>query len=88
MTPLERLLAEELPTGTFGHARPPAPDRRLARPWTPEEQAEHRAVLEEALDGWQSDDEHDQRKRAYSRDRAREHRHLRVIDGEDSEAAA
>lgn len=84
MTPLERLLAEEFPTGTFGHARPPAAGTRQIRPWTPEEQAEHRAVLDEALDGWRSDDEHDERKRAYSRGR----RHLRVIEGEDSGAAA
>lgn len=88
MTPLERLLAEAIPTGTFGHARPPAPVRREVGSWTPEEQAAHRAELDAALDGWQSDDEHDERKRTYSRKRAREHRHLRVVDGTGSEAAA
>lgn len=89
MTPLERLLAEEIPTGTFGHARPPAPVRREVRPWTPAEQAAHCAELDAALDGWQSDDEHDERKRTYNRDRARDRRHLRVIDGQsDGEAAA
>ena len=85
MTPLERLLAEEVPTGTFGHARPPTSAHQQIRPWTPEEQAEHRAILAEALDGWQSDDVHDERKRASARAR---HRHLRVVDGEDSESAA
>ena len=51
MTPLERLLAEELPTGTFGHALPPQPERRHVQPepWTPEEQAAHRAELCRAL---------------------------------------
>lgn len=86
MTPLERLLAEEIPTGTFGHARPPAPaDPRPIRPWTPEEQAAHREILAAALDGWQSDDPHEERNRASSRAR---YRHLRVIDGDDSETAA
>jgi hypothetical protein len=44
-TPRERLLAEDLPTGTFGHALPPRPTRRAARAWTPEEQAAHWAEL-------------------------------------------
>lgn len=88
MNAYERLMAEAIPTGTFGYARPPSPARREVRPWTPEEQAAHRAQLDEALNGWQSDDEHDDRKRTYNRDRARERRHLRVVDGGDSEAAA
>ncbi|MFF4552759.1 hypothetical protein [Streptomyces sp. NPDC001422] len=47
MTPLERLLQEEIPV------RPtPAPDRG---PWTPEQQAAHRADLLNALDGWHWD---------------------------------
>lgn len=87
MTPLERVLAEELPTGTFGYARPPAPAHREIRPWTPEEQARHLADLEAALDGWQSDDEHDERRRTYQRERARELRHLRVVDGDSEEVA-
>lgn len=52
MSPLDRLLAEELPTGTFGHAQPPQPAPRPIRPWTPEEQARHWAELGEALEGW------------------------------------
>lgn len=35
--------AEEWPDGTFGGTRPPA------APWTPEQQAAHRAQLETAL---------------------------------------
>jgi hypothetical protein len=84
MTPLERLLAEELPTGTFGHAQPPARRPRPIRPWTSEEQAQHLADLNAALEGWQDSGEH------AARDRNR-HRpaHLRVVDGtSDSEAAA
>lgn len=52
MTPLERLLLEELPTGTFGHALPLQPERRHVQPepWTPEEQAAHRVELCRALD--------------------------------------
>jgi hypothetical protein len=51
VTPLERLLAEALPTGTFGHALPEKP-RVLERPslWTPIEQAAHVAALEAELD--------------------------------------
>ena len=88
MTPLERLLAEELPTGTFGHALPPKPRPAEQLPyvsrWTPEEQTQHLAELNAALDGWQ-----DPGDRA-SRDRNR-HRpaHLQVIDGtHDSGAVA
>lgn len=69
MTPYERLMAEAIPTGTFGHALPPADPH--TRPWTALEQAEHRAVLDEALDGWQ-----DTSGRA-TRDRDRHH--LRII---------
>jgi hypothetical protein len=48
MSPLEALLAEARPDGTFGGKRHPAP-------WTPDEQARHRADLLAALDGteWQ-----------------------------------
>lgn len=48
-TPLERLLAEELPTGTFGGARParrPAPMSVTPRT----EQARHYAELAAALE--------------------------------------
>lgn len=44
MSPMERLINESIPTGTYGDAD--------HRPWTPAEQAAHRLVLEEALDGW------------------------------------
>ena len=37
------MAAEEWPDGTFGGTRPPA------APWTPEQQAAHRAQLETAL---------------------------------------
>lgn len=50
MTPLERLLAEELPTGTFGDAQPARGPVRSVRPWTAAEQAAHVAVLEAELD--------------------------------------
>ena len=52
-TPLERLLAEAIPTGTFGHALPPPPEPepppRPVAPWTPEEQDAHWADLCKAL---------------------------------------
>lgn len=68
MTPYERLMAEAVPTGTFGHARPAR--RQHAEPapaWTPEEQARHLAVLEAELDAY---DRHPRRPK------------LRVIDGQ------
>jgi hypothetical protein len=44
VTPLQRLLQEEIPV------RPtPAPQRA---PWTPEQQAQHRTTLLDAIDGW------------------------------------
>lgn len=54
MTPLERLLQEEIPV------RPPKPP---VLPWTPEDQARHLADLLEALNGWQSDEPSTVRKR-------------------------
>lgn len=47
MTPMERLLAEAIPT------RPAPPDSHTL--WTPAEQARHRADLLNALDGWTYD---------------------------------
>jgi hypothetical protein len=74
-TPYERLLAEEIPTGTFGHATPPPPG---PRPWTAIEQAEHRRTLDEALDGWE-----------WNRDERRtERRHLRLVDTQPDTRAA
>jgi hypothetical protein len=51
MTPYDRLMAEALPTGTFGHALAAQP-RRAERVslWTPAEQADHVATLEAELD--------------------------------------
>ncbi|MGW9058873.1 hypothetical protein [Streptomyces sp. NPDC055733] len=49
MNAYERLMAEALPTGTFGHAQPTSSQPRATRPWTAEEQAQHRAELEAAL---------------------------------------
>ncbi|MFD0053004.1 hypothetical protein ACFVHR_04670 [Streptomyces sp. NPDC127168] len=49
MNAYERLMAEALPTGTFGHAQPTSSQPRTHRPWTAEEQAQHRADLEAAL---------------------------------------
>jgi hypothetical protein len=49
MTPLERLLQEEIPTGTFGGARPARTARQPAAT-PPQLAAAHRHELEEALD--------------------------------------
>jgi hypothetical protein len=51
VTALDRLMAESLPTGTFGHAVPERPrvlERRSL--WTATEQAAHVAALEAELD--------------------------------------
>ncbi|MEU6543939.1 hypothetical protein [Streptomyces sp. NPDC046859] len=88
MNAYERLMAEAVPTGTFGRARPaqPRPTRqqRTAEPapaWTPEEQARHRAELDAALDGFELDDEYATHKRdRYRRQRA----HLRLVATPDS----
>lgn len=77
MTPYERLMAEAVPTGTFGHARPPKRQHTEPAPaWSPAEQARHRAELDAALDGFELDDDYANRKR----DRYREQRtHLRLV---------
>ena len=50
MNAYERLMAEAVPTGTFGHARPARQQQTESAPrWTPEEQARHRAELDAAL---------------------------------------
>lgn len=73
MNAYERLMAEAVPTGTFGHARPTVPRDPVSAPaWTPEEQAAHRAELEAALAGTET--------RGPRRPRLR--LRLRVIDGE------
>lgn len=48
MTALERLLAEAIPTGTFGDAAPPEPEVTIRR-WSAEEQARHYAELADAI---------------------------------------
>lgn len=48
MSPLERLYAEAVPTGTFGDAPPPT-SRAEPRRWTPTEQAAHLRELAEAI---------------------------------------
>jgi hypothetical protein len=77
MTPYERLMAEAIPTGTFGRARPTAVRNAEPAPaWTPEEQARHRAELDAALNGFELRDEYAEHKR----DRYREKRtHLRLV---------
>jgi len=79
MNAYERLMAEAVPTGSFGRARPPKRQRAESAPrWTPEEQAAHLATLNAALDGFELDDEYASNKR----DRYREQRaNLRVIPG-------
>ena len=54
MTPLERLLMEELPTGTSGGNRPAGPPPATH----PALAAIHRQELETALDGWTYDEPH------------------------------
>ncbi len=67
MNAYERLMAEAIPTGTFGHARPTTRHTTQPAPqWTPEEQAAHLAQLEAELDAY---DKHPRRPK------------LRVIDG-------
>ncbi|WP_282790856.1 hypothetical protein [Streptomyces sp. CC224B] len=51
MSAYQRLMAEALPTGTFGHAELPCPRRTGRAPsWSAEEQAAHVAELEAELD--------------------------------------
>jgi hypothetical protein len=73
VTPLERLLLEAIPTRPAS-ALKPAP-KPAAEPWTPEEQAQHRADLDEALDGW-----------TYGREQRRDGRHLWLVDTDDQAA--
>ncbi|WP_393075150.1 hypothetical protein [Streptomyces sp. LN704] len=70
MTPLERLLAESIPTGTFGHAQPttPRPTEHTSH-WTPAEQAAHVHALEAELDSWEWD----------RNTRREQRRHLRLV---------
>jgi hypothetical protein len=75
----ERLMAEAVPTGTFGHARPARQQQTESAPrWTPEEQARHRAELEAALNAIE--------KRGTRR--PPQAPHLRVINGGSATDAA
>lgn len=68
LSPLERLLLEAIPT------RPAPAEKPVAEPWTPKEQAQHRADLDAALDGWE-----------WNRDERRtERRHLRLVRQADA----
>lgn len=71
MTPMERLLMEELPTGTFGGARPQPEHPPTWTPTSPQAVEEHREVLLAALNSWEVGD----------LDRA--DRHLRVVPPPD-----
>ncbi|MGW7603181.1 hypothetical protein [Streptomyces antimycoticus] len=71
MTPLERLLAEELPTGAFGGERPRPEHPPTWTPTPPRVAEEHREVLLAALSGWEFG-EHD-----------RAVRHLRALPSPD-----
>ncbi|UDM00045.1 hypothetical protein [Streptomyces longhuiensis] len=80
-TPHERLTAEEIPTGTFGHALPPRPAERPTCPgttWTAIQQAQHCADLLEAITDWVWDEE----------TRADERRHLQLVETESHKDAA
>ncbi|MFD4263961.1 hypothetical protein ACFWR9_41755 [Streptomyces sp. NPDC058534] len=69
-------MAEEIPTGTFGHPRP------HTSPWSPQEQAQHRAELLAALNSWQDPSKH------ATRDRNRHRTHLRLIQPNQTPDAA
>lgn len=72
MTPLERLLMEELPTGQWGGPRPNQRPRTRLPAISPEDAAHHLAELAAALAGWEYD---------------RDHRHLQAVPDTESEAA-
>jgi hypothetical protein len=79
--PYERLAAEQIPTGTFGHALPPRPAQPHERPaphWSPTQQAQHRADLLSGIDGWVWDDDV----------RDDERRHLQLITNQTTTDAA
>lgn len=68
MTPFDKLMAEELPTGRFGDAPRTETRRRtkpsdagtytVTNPTSPTVAAEHCRALEAALDSWEWDAEH------------------------------
>ncbi|MEU9783628.1 hypothetical protein AB0H92_22135 [Streptomyces phaeochromogenes] len=96
-------MAEQWPTGRFGHAesverrplRPLSerpPERRPISPWSPEEQARHRAALLEGLGRWQDKSEAAENKRQYNVQHTSQttalRRSLRLVQGQSSETGA
>ncbi|MEU5476736.1 hypothetical protein [Streptomyces mirabilis] len=89
MTPYERLMAEQWPTGRFGRGEPVdgspqaptrerPPESRPIRGWSPEEQAEHLAALKAfTAEGWRDTSQVADRKREYNREHARQTADLR-----------
>ncbi|MGW8357368.1 hypothetical protein [Streptomyces wedmorensis] len=71
--PGQLLLDEAIPDGTFGgrHDASPPP-RPPLRPWTAQEQYEHRRDLLAALEGWDWTDDYNDTRR--TRERQRYHR--------------
>ncbi|MER7952012.1 hypothetical protein ABTY59_31940 [Streptomyces sp. NPDC096079] len=88
MTPYERLMAEGIPTGTFGGPRTESEVRPPAAASTASQQAARRAALEEAQHGWRLPDERSERNRERVREakRAARPRHLRIVR-DDTHAA-
>jgi hypothetical protein len=73
VSPMERLLAEAIPDGTFGGARTLTRHQPTQPARTPDPQAaEHYAELAAVLDGWEWDEDH----------RNEERRRLRLITDE------
>lgn len=91
MTPYERLMTEQWPTGRFGRPAADEPSRTTsAATSTPKQQAARRAALDEAQQGWRLPDERSRRnrERTAERKRATRPRHLRVVpDPTDTRAA-
>lgn len=91
MTPYERLMAEQWPTGRFGRPAADEPSRTTsAATSTPEQQVARRAALDEAQHGWRLPDKRSQRNRERTAERKRVAcpRHLCVVpDPTDTRAA-
>ena len=63
MTPYERLMAEAIPTGTFGDGHPDKHPKPHTEPWTVQEQAQHLRTLNAALEGWKDPSDQAERDR-------------------------
>lgn len=81
MTPYERVMAEQWPTGRFGDPAVGGPARETpAAPSTPGQQAARRAALADAQRGWLLPDERAQRNRGRTREAKRSRtRHLHLV---------